>query len=409
MSLSASFAELIDGGVLEIGDGYRAKLNELGGDGPIFLRAASVGDGRIDFEGNDRFDGSVADRLQTKLGRPGDTVVTTKGASTGRTAFVTPDAPDFVYSPHLSYWRSRDTDRVDPLFLRYWARGAEFDVQLRGMAASTDMSLYLSLVDQRRLRITIPPIDIQRRTGALLGALDDKIELNRRTNETLERTAKTVFQERFTNATEREAWPREPLARHVAAVRGLSYTGAGLNDSGMPLHNLNSIFEGGGYKRAGIKHFTGEYKERHTVRAGDLIVANTEQGFEHLLIAYPALVPARFGEVGLFSHHLYRLRPVERSPFSRQLLYLLFRYGRVHAEVAGYANGTTVNMLPLEAFQKPEVPAPSPEVAREIDDLVSPLLERIDRNEDESETLAALRDALLPKLISGELCIRSAG
>ena len=54
MRQTVTFADLIGAGVLEIGDGYRAKLNELGGDGPIFLRAASVSDGSIDYDGNGR-------------------------------------------------------------------------------------------------------------------------------------------------------------------------------------------------------------------------------------------------------------------------------------------------------------------------------------------------------------------
>ena len=50
-----SFTELIEVKGLEIGDGYRAKNSELGGDGPIFLRAGHVRDTHIDFEGVDRF------------------------------------------------------------------------------------------------------------------------------------------------------------------------------------------------------------------------------------------------------------------------------------------------------------------------------------------------------------------
>ena len=75
----------------------------------------------------------------------------------------------------------------------------------------------------------------------------------------------------------------------------------------MPLHNLDSIREGGGYKRDGIKFYSGSYRERHTVRPGDLLVANTEQAHDRLLIGYPALVPDDCGDTGLFSadRHLF--------------------------------------------------------------------------------------------------------
>ena len=135
-----TFAELISEGGLEIGDGYRAKNEELGGDGLMFLRAGHVTDTHIDFAGVERFHAELEPRLRSKLAKPGDAVITTKGNSTGRTTFVTSSMPPFVYSPHLSYWRSLDPTRIVGRFLHYWSKGPEFADQLAGMKASTDMA-----------------------------------------------------------------------------------------------------------------------------------------------------------------------------------------------------------------------------------------------------------------------------
>jgi type I restriction enzyme S subunit len=59
------------------------------------------------------------------------------------------------------------------------------------------MAPYLSLIDQKRLRITLPPIGDQRAIAHILGTLDDKIELNRRMNETLEAMARALFKSWF--------------------------------------------------------------------------------------------------------------------------------------------------------------------------------------------------------------------
>ena len=142
----------------------------------------------------------------------------------------------------------------------------------------------------------------------LLGALDDKIELNRRTAATTHELAYAIFRSRY--RSDDPSSPHEPLGDHVEVARGLSYTGAGLDDQGMPLHNLNSIYEGGGYKRAGIKFYRGNYQDRHLVEPGDLVVATVEQGFDELLIGFPARIPRCFGESGLFSQDLFRLRPL---------------------------------------------------------------------------------------------------
>jgi type I restriction enzyme, S subunit len=192
-----TFASLIRDGLLAIGDGYRAKLEELGGDGLIFLRAGLVTEATIEFDNVERFRSELTPQLENKTSRAFDTVVTTKGNSTGRTSFVSGRMPKFVYSPHLSYWRSLDSARLNPRFLRYWSQGREFKHQLTAMMESTDMAPYLSLADQKRLRITLPPIDYQRSIADLLGAMDDKIELNRRVNATLEDTVRVLFRSWF--------------------------------------------------------------------------------------------------------------------------------------------------------------------------------------------------------------------
>lgn len=192
-----TFAKLADEGALEIGDGYRAKNEELGGDGPIFLRAGHVTDSHIDFSGVERFHAELEPRLRSKLSKPGDAVVTTKGNSTGRTTFVSSTMPPFVYSPHLSYWRSKNRGRIEGGFLRYWSKGPEFSEQLAGMKTSTDMAPYLSLLDQKRLTISLPPIGDQRAIAHILSTLDDKIELNRRISETLEAIARALFKSWF--------------------------------------------------------------------------------------------------------------------------------------------------------------------------------------------------------------------
>ena len=137
------FQLLIDEGVLQSGDGYRAKMKELNGTGYPFLRGECVLDRYIVVKENERFHESLSPKLESKLSRAGDTVVTTKGNSTGRAAYVRDDLPTFVYSPHLSFWRSLDHEKLHPGFLREWAHAPEFTGQLNGMKDSTDMAPYL--------------------------------------------------------------------------------------------------------------------------------------------------------------------------------------------------------------------------------------------------------------------------
>ena len=187
--------DLIAEGSLEINDGYRAKNEELATTGLPFARAGNVRNG-FEFADADRFPESALARAGRKVSEPGDVVLTSKG-TVGRLAFVRNDTPRFVYSPQLCFWRSRDHARIDPRFLYFWMSGHDFASQCRSVASQTDMADYVSLRDQRRMCVTLPPIREQRAIARVLGVLDDKIELSRRMNATLEAMARALFQSWF--------------------------------------------------------------------------------------------------------------------------------------------------------------------------------------------------------------------
>jgi type I restriction enzyme S subunit len=272
------------------------------------------------------------------------------------------------------------------------------------------------------LEIPHPPLLEQRAIAHILGVLDDKIELNHQTNQTLEAMAQALFKRWFVDfepfrdqgmqkSSQGEipaGWKVEPLGNNFEVVRGLSHKGEYLSDNGMPLHNLNSVYEGGGYKYEGIKFYNGEYQDNNTVLAGDVIVTNTEQGFEFLLIGYPAIVPRCFGRTGLFSHHLFRLRPFSGSPLTNHFIYLLLKTRTYHDIVAGYTNGTTVNMLQQNDLRRLPIIVPTEEVGINFDRLTAPLMKKTEQNHDESNLLTALRDTLLPRLLSGEIRVKDA-
>lgn len=308
---------------------------------------------------------------------------------------------------------------------------------IRNAEGSTMPSLNQQIL--HRIPLPLPPIDQQRTIAGILGSLDDKIEANRRMNETLEATARAIFKSWFVDFdpvhfksrgeqppgmdAETAAlfpdrfeesklglipygWSVVPIGDHVKATKGLSYKGDHLVDNiegGVPMHNLNSINEWGTYKFDGIKFYSGDYQTRHEIKPGDLIVANTEQGFNLLLIASPAIVPAIFGERSIFSHHVYKVEIKQKSPLTRIFLYYRIMLPPFRDLLQGYTNGTTVNMLPLDAFEKPQFVMPSVDLMQRFEQIAVPILQQIEQKQEESRRLEDARDVLLPRLVSGEL------
>lgn len=249
----------------------------------------------------------------------------------------------------------------------------------------------------------------QKAIAAVLSSLDDKIDLLHRQNKTLEAMAETLFRQWFVEEAQ-EDWEVTSLEAHADVYRGLSYKGSGLTDAGngLPMHNLNSIFEGGGYKHAGIKYYSGEFKDRHLVIPGDIIVANTEQGHEFRLIGYPAIVPSGFGSRGLFSQHIYKLIPRQQSYLQSEFLYYLLMEPSVREQIISATNGSTVNMLAIDGLQLPKFKLPPRDKVKQFAEIVREWWGKKDNNRSQISTLEKLRDILLPKLMSGEIRIQDA-
>ncbi len=335
--------------------------------------------------------------------------------------------------------RLRGGPKLDIGFLRYLIGSLEFTQHIHAITTGTAVP-HISARQIKDFAFALPPLAEQQAIAAVLGALDDKIELNRRMNATLEAMVRALFQSWFVDfepvrakldrrnspgldkttaaffpatfqnspiGSVPKGWKVERFDAHITADRGLSYNGEGLRDdrTGLPMHNLNSVYEGGGYKHEGLKYYAGEYREKHLLKPGDMIVTNTEQGFDHLLIGHAAIVPRCYGSKGLFSHHIYRVRHKPTSPFSPHYLVELFNNRRWHYWISGFSNGTTINMLPKDALEMPLLVVPPAELVNKFTALAEAAHLQVEDNKEQSRTLATLRDTLLPKLLSGELPI----
>ena len=372
----------------------------------------------------------------------GDVVITKdseKYNDIGVPALVREDVPNLVCGYHLAILRPRLSE-VDGTYLFYALATDEAQQQFHSFANGITR-FGLRKADIGLVEIPLPSISEQRAIAHVLGTLDDKIELNRRMNETLEEMARALFKSWFVDFEPvrakmegrwrrgeslpglpaehydlfpdrlvpselgeiPEGWEVKELGECIDAKRGLSYKGSGLSSRGLPMHNLNSIYEGGGYKDDGIKYYTGDYQPRHVVRPGEVVVANTEQGHDRLLIGYAAILPKRFGEFGLFSHHIYHVRPKRAVGLTHEYICQLLNTKVMQDAVSGYATGTTVNMLPIDALKIPEIVVPPVQLVTAFSTTAEATRIRREQSTEESRILAAQRDALLPGLVGGEL------
>lgn len=416
--------DLIADGKLAIGDGYRAKNSELGREGLPFARAGNINEG-FHFETAVRFPEEDLGRVGDKVSQPGDVVFTSKG-TVGRMAFVREATSRFVYAPQLCYWRSLDHQFIDPRWLYFWMQGVEFQQQISGVKGQTDMADYVSLGDQRRMDITIPPLDEQRAIAHVLGTLDDKIELNRRMNETLEAMARALFRSWFVDfepvrAKMEGRWrpgeslPGLPAHLHPLFPDRLVPSELGDIPEGWEVRGLDSIadFTNGlalqrfppdddewlpvikiaemrrGYTEKTAKASVG-IDPRYVVEDGDVLFS-WSGSLELVLWSHGP---------GALNQHLFK---VTSDEFPRW-----FYWGWLHQHLddfRGIAAGkaTTMGHIQRHHLTDARVAVPPMEILEAADGQLGSLLDQQVALAVQSRDVATLRDTLLPRLVSGEL------
>ena len=170
--------------------------DEFGEGEYAFIRAADLDCGRVLFESAQRINGRAMERIRKGVGQRGDVLFSHKG-TVGKLALAPRDSPPFVCSPQTTFWRVLDQERLDRRYLYCYMQSEAFAQQWMARCNETDMAAYISLTAQRQLNIAVPPIKEQRAIADVLGALDAKIEQNRRTALALERLARTIFRAWF--------------------------------------------------------------------------------------------------------------------------------------------------------------------------------------------------------------------
>ena len=175
---------LIDARALLIGDGYRAKNSEMAAGGLPFLRAGNLNKDGLDLSGAEILGVQGVDAAGHKLGQAGDVAFTSKG-TVGRITRVSRKTGRFVYSPQVCFWRSLAPERLHPNVLYRWMSTDGFMLQVNAVSRQTDMAPYVSLQDQRKMVIQLPPIKAQSEIVKQLEAIDDKIAANAEQSRTL--------------------------------------------------------------------------------------------------------------------------------------------------------------------------------------------------------------------------------
>jgi type I restriction enzyme S subunit len=310
--------------------------------------------------------------------------------------------------PKSGHWLDRE-------FLRFALRSPLKEIE---SAKTGTTVIHLNKTDMERMKVLWPPRDYRHAIAHILGTLDDKIELNRRMSETLEAMARALFKAWFVDF--------EPVR---AKMEGRWQRGQSL--PGLPAHlydlfpdrlvesELGEIPEGWRVGRLGDlaevtsgKRPNRVYPEPQPYASIPLWGGNGPMGYvTEPLYSTPILLTGRVGTLGSVFRIATPCWPSDNTlvVIAREKVAIEFLYFQMKRfDYDALNRGSTQPLLTQTDLSGQQVPLPSNRLLSEFHKHVSTYFAKLDESMNESRTLAALRDALLPKLIRGEIRVKDA-
>ena len=387
------------------------------------VRSQNVFDRRFDHDGLAFISDEQADGLRGVVLQPDDILlnITGDGITFGRACMVTKDVLPACVNQHVSIIRL-DPQRSDAGYVLAFLTHPDVKSYIESFnAGGSRRAVTKGHIES--FRLPLPPLPEQRAIAHILGTLDDKIELNRRMNETLEAMARALFKSWFVDfdPVRAKAEGRDPgLPKPLANLFPDSFEDSELGEipKGWGLAPLPDVIDVNPTRalRKGVEapyldmanmptrgHSPDEVVDRAfgsgmRFANGDTLVARITPCLENGKTAFVDFLEA--GEVGWGSTEYIVLRP--KPPLPDEFAYCLARSTEFRDFAIQRMTGSSGRQrAPAEALSHfPVVVAPKP-IAELFGQLIKPLFARSSAASKEGRTLAALRDTLLPKLLSG--------
>jgi type I restriction enzyme S subunit len=384
------------GGYVQTGPfGSQLHASDYVQEGIPTIMPVNIGNNQILTEGIARISEKDAKRLSRHRLEPGDIVFSRRGDVTRRALIREEQKGWLCGTGSLKIHFGQGV--VDPLFASlYFGHPDVKDWIIRHAVGSTMPNLNGKIMEA--IPFLLPPKKEQEKIARILGALDDKVELNRRMGHTLEVMAQSLFQDWFVNNREIEKWDVVPLPEiiEVNPYRSLKKADIApyLDMANMPTHG-----------HRGIEWVDRPFGSGTKFINGDTLLARITPCLENGKTAFVDFLED--GQVGWGSTEYIVLRP--KPPLPPEYGYYLARSDDLRNHAIQNMMGTSGRQrTPASCFNTYEIVKPPLELAQKFGGFAKSVITKVRANDQESRALVSIRDTLLSKLISGELRLKQA-
>lgn len=279
----------------------------------------------------------------------------------------------------------------DPQFVYYLATSPAFrNVAIKSMVGSSGRQrVQQGVLDA--FEVTVPPLRVQKQIGEFLSALDGKIQMNEKLNDNLQQQALAIFQQEFLREGELpDGWTSGSLLDIANYLNGLAMQKFRPADgeSGLPVLKIKELRQGS--CDASSELCSPSIKPEYIVHDGDVIFSWSGSLLVDLWCG---------GTCGL-NQHLFK---VTSDKYHKWFYYAWTAHHLARFVAIAADKATTMGHIKREELAKAEVVIPDAASMERIGGLLQPMYDLIISNRIENRKLAALRDTILPQLMSGEL------
>jgi type I restriction enzyme S subunit len=348
--------------------------------------------------------------------KPSDTLLvmtcqTSGGEILGIPARVPDDGRIYLHNQRMGKIVIKDENRFDAAYAYWLCLWQKFNHHLATSASGTKI-LHTSPGRIEDFQFDLPPLPTQRAIAGVLGALDDKIEVNRRMARTLEAAARALFESWFVRfehpggkapaprlvessmGSIPEGWTVRPLDTIARFLNGLALQKFPPKDGEptLPVIKIAQLRKG---DTVGADQANTEIAADYVVSDGDMLFS-WSGSLECVLWT---------GGPGALNQHLFKVTSTE---FPQWFVYLWVQQHLPEFRHIAAAKATTMGHIQRHHLTNALVAVPPAKVLAEMGRTLGPMIEAIPYRMIEARTLAAMRDSLLPRVISGELEIPAA-
>lgn len=354
-------------------------------NGKIVIRNNNIKHGRIDFSSPSYTDDEhFAQRIKRAKPQPGDIIIT-REAPIGDVGMI-PENTECCLGQRMVLLRANQSV-CDNFYLLYSLQSLYVQHQISWSEGTGTTVSNLRIPHLEQIQIPYLPLEQQAKISSVLRALEEKIENNRRLNDNLQQQAMSLYAEMFLNSSDSNV-TSGTLSDIAVITMGQSPSGSSYNEDG-----VGEVFYQGraefGFRFPKRRLFTTEPKR--IAEAGDVLLS-VRAPVGDLNIAYERCCIGR----GLGAIH-------SKTGHSSFVLYTMFAL-RSQLDVFN-GEGTVFGSINRDALNAIPIDIPPVTEIDQFEVVAHPIDELIRANYEENCRLEAIRDSLLPKLMSGEIDI----